>query len=775
MKNLLGRLMGRSFEELRAIAGAWYISIADHNHNDTAIAIYREMTEKSNVRAIWETLAVEERAFLHWLLEQRNQMALVEELPTLLNRAADDVSRLLTRLSALGIADVEEALVRGSRVVSAGDNLYAWGLRNQTPAVKRQVISMSGEMSRVLTAVQGEMLGGEPFDEALAGLLDRMDTAVLERIAARWHVPDLRYMAKPAVIEMLDAMLEGAETRERMLHEVSADSRRLFEYLCKHEGRAAAREVLAAFGWAPPELHRHFQALEVRALAFETLWHDQRVLVVPRQIRHPQAAGMDAAPPVQPTGAPPAVDSRMPLELPWNLLSVLAYFSQTEVVINRHNNELPKRALKRLQDSFLHPPEPAAGDTYLNLVLHFAKTLGLLAEEEETRREIPGPRLEDWVHLSFAAQSRRLYALWLEDRHLREDPTSPFFLWRTLDPTTARKRLVAHLLECPLDTWLSLDSFLQHVHGVDPYLLISRDELVRQQGVKGLRDFNVRWMHNEGALLLNMITGALLWLGVLDVGKDRQGTPVAFRITPAGARLLGHAQAPTENEPPRKAFLVQPNFEVLVLAPEARAVWTLLRCADLARHDRVSVYTLTKESVLRARESGLSPADLQEFLTTNSQKAVPQNVLQSIGDWARGYKRTLLQKVTLLEVDDAEIMDELLSSRRLKGFLSRRLTPTVALIKLPRTTVWTRDDPWQKLAKELRAAGYFPEIAEEPRSVEKGRPRRPTGALAAAPSADASLLPTSTDPPTGPPKTASTRAARARRSLRKNSRLTAAS
>ena len=105
----------------------------------------------------------------------------------------------------------------------------------------------------MLVAVQSEMLGGEPFDEALAVLLDRLDAPVLERIAARWHVPDLRYMAKPAVIEMLDAMLEGAETRERMLCEVSPDSRRLFEYLCEREGRGTAAEVMAAIDerWSP--------------------------------------------------------------------------------------------------------------------------------------------------------------------------------------------------------------------------------------------------------------------------------------------------------------------------------------------------------------------------------------------------------------------------------------------------------------------------------------------------------------------------------------------
>ncbi len=756
MKNLLGRLMGRSYDELTAIATAWHIPTSDLNHNDAAIAIYREMTEKPNARAIWETLDAEAHAFLHWLLDQRNALALVDDLPAALGQPAEAVETLLARLAALGLLDVEEALVRGARVVSAGDNLYAWGMRNQTPATKRRVASISGEVSRVLTAICGEMIGGEPFAEPLAVLLDRLDAPILERIAARWHVPDLRYMAKPALIEMLDAMLEGAETRERMLCEVNPDSRRLFEYLCTHGGQAGAGEVMQAFDWTHSDLHRLFAALEVRALAFETLWHNRRVLFVPSPLRGVPGNEKATAPQVTAAADPPAVEAHLPHELPWNLLGTLAYFTQAEVVINRHNNELPKRALKRLSDSFLNPPDGAGGEAYLSLVLHFAQTLGLLGEEEETRRKIAGPRLLDWVHLPFNAQSRRLYALWLEDRHLQESPAAPFFLWRAADPTTARKHLIAQLIECPLDTWLSMASFLQHVYAVDPYLLVNRDDLVRQQGVKGLRDFNARWMSNEGALLAGMITGVLLWLGAVDVGRDRAGQPVAFRITPAGARLVGHPAAPPATETAGKPFLVQPNFEVLVLAPEARALWTLLLAADLTRHDRVSVYTLNKESVLRARASGVGPTELQEFLTGNSQKAVPQNVVQCITDWAHSYKRTLLEKATLLEVENAEVLDELLSSRRLKGFVARRLTPTIALIKLPPTTIWTRDDPWHKLAKELRAAGYFPEIIEEPGAAQ---PVRRSG----------EDVPGSVPGPTDPPRP------RTRRPLRKGNGLSAAS
>jgi len=53
VKNLLGRLMGRPLDDLKTIASTWQIPLAHPNHNDTAITLYREMAEKTNVRAVW--------------------------------------------------------------------------------------------------------------------------------------------------------------------------------------------------------------------------------------------------------------------------------------------------------------------------------------------------------------------------------------------------------------------------------------------------------------------------------------------------------------------------------------------------------------------------------------------------------------------------------------------------------------------------------------------------------------------------------------------------
>src|SRR5689334_319001 len=62
LKNLLGRLMSRPLDELRAISASWGTLTRDASptQNDLAIAVYHTMVDASAVRGIWESLDVEE-------------------------------------------------------------------------------------------------------------------------------------------------------------------------------------------------------------------------------------------------------------------------------------------------------------------------------------------------------------------------------------------------------------------------------------------------------------------------------------------------------------------------------------------------------------------------------------------------------------------------------------------------------------------------------------------------------------------------------------------
>src|SRR5690349_23083616 len=58
LKNLLGRLMSRPFEELKGIADTWGALTRDPSpsHNDLAIAVYHAMVDPSAARSVWESM-----------------------------------------------------------------------------------------------------------------------------------------------------------------------------------------------------------------------------------------------------------------------------------------------------------------------------------------------------------------------------------------------------------------------------------------------------------------------------------------------------------------------------------------------------------------------------------------------------------------------------------------------------------------------------------------------------------------------------------------------
>ena len=192
----------------------------------------------------------------------------------------------------------------------------------------------------------------------------------------------------------------------------------------------------------------------------------------------------------------------------------------------------------------------------------------------------------------------------------------------------SRQRLVQQMLELPTEKWISMEGFLKQVQLTDPFIIWGQDELVRRYGLRALQGFRSQWHEIEGRIVSDMIRTMLHWLGVVELGRDKQKRLLSFRLTEnfpisACSRIYSLPdQNPSQDT--QSAILVQPNFEVLVLQPDSRVLWTLMRVADLVRHDRVSAYTINKESVLRAVEAGISPDDIVRFLDTNTGKRLPR-------------------------------------------------------------------------------------------------------------------------------------------------------
>jgi hypothetical protein len=719
--------MSRPFEELKAIADVWGTITRDPNptHNDLAIAVYHNMVEKPSVRGVWSSLAPDARSFLIWLLAQRNMMSILDDVPGHISQEPEVALALVEGLRWIGLVDVDEVLVRGSRVVSSGDNLYSWAPKNQAEAIRRRVVSISSEGAKVLRDVLEESKRPAPFDDGFSVLLSGLEQEEILRIAATWKLPEAHRYYKSELVGVMSEFIATSRSRDTLLDPLSESSRALFEHLAQSNGRVQAHEVKRHFEWGEREFRMALLPLVNRALVWDVLTEESRVLFVPQDLISGDArlpVGILQAKLGAP--APHSIEARRSYEMAWDMLTILNMASQQELSLTLQENRITKRIAKRMNDALIQPADLKAGTDYIDSLIHVAQGAGLLAPSGGDHPSLHAtPRAEEWAKLSFDAQRQRLYGFWQEDRKWAEPASYGTIYWWNADLTGARKRVAEHLSRLPTGEWISLDAFLRRINTVDPFIIWSQEELVRRFGLRVLQGFRSQWFDIEGRILADMLKTMLVWLGAVEIGRDKQKRFLSFRVTESGHNLVNKTQAGGE-APQRvlhaeKSLLVQPNFEVLVIHPESRPVWSLMKMADLVRHDQVSVYALSKASVMRAIEGGLSDADLIELLRGHVDKSLPQNVEQSIRDWARLIKRVELRSVMLIEVPDAAILDELAASRKTKRLIARRLSPTAAVIVLSDVDEDNHEPQAARLARELRAAGYFPRFLEEQNGVEK--------------------------------------------------------
>jgi hypothetical protein len=171
------------------------------------------------------------------------------------------------------------------------------------------------------------------------------------------------------------------------------------------------------------------------------------------------------------------------------------------------------------------------------------------------------------------------------------------------------------------------------------------------------------WELVEGSFLRTVFEESLLWLGVVRLGYDGDRL-TAFQLTERGAAALGLIETPAADAaapatPVERTLVVQPNFEVVAYM-EMTGVSLLVeldRFAERVRLDRAALYRLTRASLYRGLQDGLTLDEVLCSLETRNGGPLPQNVAYSLAEWERLYQRIHVQRaVTLVEAgDDAEL------------------------------------------------------------------------------------------------------------------------
>lgn len=181
------------------------------------------------------------------------------------------------------------------------------------------------------------------------------------------------------------------------------------------------------------------------------------------------------------------------------------------------------------------------------------------------------------------------------------------------------------------------------------------------------------WHRLEGQWIASAVRGPLHHLGLVELGRSGKGkgTSEIFRLTEAGRLAFTLHPGKTDTVEPQAAWVVQPNFDVvLYLEGAAPAALAFIDCIAERRQlgGDTAVYRLTRAATYRALESGLAAEALIRRLGEGSRHPLPEAVAHTLGDWAARRERLSVHRnARILEFASSAARDAALRAGELKG------------------------------------------------------------------------------------------------------------
>ncbi|MFN0245120.1 MAG: helicase-associated domain-containing protein [Planctomycetota bacterium] len=206
--------------------------------------------------------------------------------------------------------------------------------------------------------------------------------------------------------------------------------------------------------------------------------------------------------------------------------------------------------------------------------------------------------------------------------------------------------------------------------------------------------------------LASWVRQRLYLLGIVDLGYDKAGRPVALRLTRIGARLLGVIDGSPEGAPLVGSLVVTPDFEVVMFptGDDAELIHDLDRFCTREKLGSLLHFRISEKSVHRALTEGMFLKRILNTLEAHARTPLPQNVGYSIRDWALQAGLMHLSSDYIVTGGDPEWMRRFQQDPGVKALLREVLDE--ARVKLRSGSTLRRT---QSLLRDL---GYLVEIDE---------------------------------------------------------------
>ena len=643
MRNLLGRLLDRSQQDLTRIAQFWDVDLAGRDRFADVAALYRVMTDVWAVRDVWSELTVNGRVLISTFVELDGQPQEPVDLALQAGLERDDGLEELRRLYAAGIASVED-----DETVEARTRLF-----------------MPRELALAFERVRAEEADADRRTESLEALLAGTPNVELEQAAGAWGarvMPGIH--ARAELDKLVREHLTRPERVARLVAGLSASARELWQALRTADGSLPLEQALPATRFSPGRRRSIISELATPLLVWHSSVEDAdvatRYLFVPADVLNPVREDPPPPPELLDVASDAVVEPEwlFPEGAAWDLLTVLR-----EVVLHHirwADLVEPDPALVRRLRPRLWRSDRETGDLptgYLPFLVRLGALLGVLQNNDN--RAAPGPEARAWRERAFAPAQQRMSAAWASAETWVEGLNRLELVLYGAAWPAFRGALLAALGRLEADIWYEEASFIERLLRSDP-------DLLRQAQVGALASSQLAMqidmrqpVESRRAQLLSLVIGTTLetacsWLNIIERSREQSTNRAVFRVTPFGRWFAGRGPEPATQRLGQFPIAVGANFEILLYRPTPRRVWALSAFSEQKALDRVSTYTLTAPALIRALSSGVDLTEIVDILERQSGAPLPQNVAYTLNEWDRGYRRIWLRRAVLLEPEEGE-------------------------------------------------------------------------------------------------------------------------
>jgi hypothetical protein len=624
-------------------------------------------------RFVWQTLGPLERAVLYAVLcDHQGQPGVAR--PDLLRKtglAPEELDAALGRLEGLLLMRIE--------YISNGAAIW-------------QVTDCPDTYGPALRETGAELFSGRDHTQlTLSDYLTALPQASLAQVAQQYDIELPRVSAESARRRaLLDALLDQPTSIFTELGRLDHQVQRLAAVVYEHGGRLPVEQVATLLGSDLPTLYDHLRAARFLCLLHEAFAPGgERVIFIPLDL-YEACRRHSTAPLTQRQLDDFLTPTYVRDGQPWLLydVAVFLWFVYHSTIELTQDDLVPVRVAKKMAP-YLHTliREDSEGrDSRVDLLDFFAWHRGLMKKSTMAgvkTHYLPGEGLEGWAALDVVTQARLAFLWWLESEDWTDlIPQACRDEEITKKQVEARKILVAALLTLEPGRWYATSDVLNTLWGGHQGALKGGPTSARRLS----RD---RWMRADGLNYLGMLASTLHELGMVALGYHHppEGdieirlSPDLLQVTDVGRAVLSSTQNAFHSDASQSAgaesrpLIVQPNFDLLFLVPDLRAIYKMLPFVALQQIERTSRMRLTQDALHDGLGLGWNIDQVIATLSELSQKELPQNIVYTLREWGSKHKAARLSQAVLIEVSSEAVADAVCGMESLRHLGVRKIAP----------------------------------------------------------------------------------------------------